>query len=148
MKTVEITGTDREYKDYTIYTSNLVTEMYLNPAAGKRLIKYTNNYMEAALQLSMYDHGERTFEMVENGRETYVTSVQLWLSKSVNTLMYFQSTAMSKGRKVFKEYVDRTSYTECVDLISSTYQALMEFFHDDYTEAEALEVPTEEPKAA
>lgn len=146
MKTVE--NRNREYKDYTVFTSNLVKEMYLNPAAGKRLIKYTYQYMEAALLLAMYDHGERTYEMVENGRETYVNRALLWLSKSVNTLMYFQSTAMQKGRKVFKEYVDRTSYTECVDLISSVYQALMEFFHDDYTDAQAKELPVEMPKAA
>ena len=146
MKTAE--NSSREYKDYTVYTSNLVTEMHQNIAAGKRLIKYTNNYMEAALQLSMYDHGERTFEMVENEREVYVNSTQLWLSKAVNTLMYLQSTAMSKGRKVFREYVDRTSYTDCVDLISSIYQSLMEFFHDDYTEAQAQELPADLPKVA
>lgn len=88
MKTAE--NSSREYKDYTVYTSNLVTEMHQNIAAGKRLIKYTNNYMEAALRLSMYDHGERTFEMVENGREVYVNSTQLWLSKAVNTLIQKQ----------------------------------------------------------
>ena len=51
MKTAE--KSSREYKNYTVYTSNLVREMYNNIAAGKRLIMYVNNYMEAALQLSM-----------------------------------------------------------------------------------------------
>ena len=77
-----------------------------------------------------------------------MNNTQLWLSKAVNTLMYLQSTAMGNGRKVFKEYVDRTSYTDCVDLISSIYQSLMEFFHDDYTEAQAQELPADLPKVA
>ena len=43
MKTAE--KSSREYKNYTVYTSNLVREMYNNIAAGKRLINVRKQFI-------------------------------------------------------------------------------------------------------
>lgn len=139
---------EREYKDYKIHTEQLIREIRRNIRAGKDMIKYAHRYMEAALTLSMYDLGDLTFDMVENGREYYVNLTLLWLSKTVNCLMYFQSEAKKRGYRVFDGWVQRDEYCDCVDLVSSAYQALMEFFHDDYAEAQAKEIPVDLPKAA
>lgn len=139
---------EREYKEYRVHTANLISEIRRNIPAGKNMIHYTHKYMEAALLLSMYDLGDRTFAMVENGRDYYVNRSLLYLSKTVNCLMYFQSEAKKKGRRVFDGFVRRDDYCDCVDLVSSVYQALMEFFHDDYVDAKEQKIPKDLPLVA
>lgn len=116
--------------------------------AGRNMIHYVTRYMDAALTLSMYDMGDRTFDMVENGRDHYEGQAQLWLSKTVNCIMYFQSCAKLRGKRVFNGLVRRDDYFECIDLVSSVFQALMEFFHVDFAEEDAKVIPIGLPMAA
>ena len=136
----------RECKEYKVNTEVLVEEIRKNVKAGRNMIHYVTRYMDAALTLSMYDMGDRTFDMVENGRDHYEGQAQLWLSKTVNCIMYFQSCA--KLKRVFNGLVRRDDYFECIDLVSSVFQALMEFFHVDFAEEDAKVIPIGLPMAA
>lgn len=138
----------RECKEYKVNTEVLVEEIRKNVKAGRSMIHYVTRYMDAALTLSMYDMGDRTFDMVENGRDHYEGQAQLWLSKTVNCIMYFQSCAKLRGKRVFNGLVRRDDYFECIDLVSSVFQALMEFFHVDFAEEDAKVIPIGLPMAA
>lgn len=133
----------RAYKDYKVNTPILIRQIKENVKAGKAMLHYANKYMDAAIMLAMYDMGDRTYVMVENGREHYAGQAQLWLSKTVNCILYFQSSAKLKGNRVFDGLVRRDNYCDCIDLVSSVYQALMDFFHYDLTEENIQAMPVQ-----
>lgn len=133
----------RTYKDYRVNTPILIRQIKENVKAGKSMLHYANKYMDAAITLAMYDMGDRTYAMVENGREYYAGQAQLWLSKAVNCILYFQSSAKLKGNRVFDGMVRRDNYCDCIDLVSSVYQALMDFFHYDLTEENIQAMPVQ-----